>query len=92
MAGQNVEMATWGSLEEAAPELAEFGARLLTSVTGYLATIRADGSPRVHPVVPIVGGGHLFVFMEPTSPKGVDIIDRGCYALHNGVADMSGTG
>jgi hypothetical protein len=30
--------------------------------------------------------------MEPTSPKGHDLRERGSYALHNGVADNDGTG
>ena len=89
---QNRAMSIWKEFEDQAPELAAFGAHRLTTVTGYLATIRDDGSPRVHPVVPVVGGGRLFVFMEPTSPKSRDIVDRGWYALHNGVPDMSGTG
>lgn len=32
------------------------------------------------------------MFMEPTSPKGRDLRHRSRYALHNGVADTSGTG
>ena len=51
-----------------------------------------DGRPRVHPVAPIVGGGRLFVFMEPTSPKVHDLRERCSYALHNGVPDTYGTG
>ena len=41
--------------------------------------------PRVHPVTPIVGSGKLFVFMEPTSPKGKDLMRDGRYALHCGI-------
>jgi hypothetical protein len=43
-------------------------------------------------VTPIIGEGHLFVFMEPTSPKGHDIVRRGVYALHCLVPDAQGTG
>jgi hypothetical protein len=32
------------------------------------------------------------VFMEPTSPKGRDLRERGRYALHNGVPDTEGSG
>ena len=56
----------------------------------YLATIRKDGSPRVHPMTPIIGQGHLFVFMEPTSPKGHDLQRDGRYAIHCAVSDNSG--
>jgi hypothetical protein len=58
----------------------------------YLATVRAGGVPRVHPVTPIIGEGRLYVFMEPTSPKRRDLDERGTYAMHNGVPDSSGTG
>lgn len=48
--------------------------------------------PRVHPVASIIGDGRLFVFMEPTSPKGHDLRERDWYSLHNGVRDTFGTG
>ena len=85
-------MASWGEFESAVPDLAEFGAELLLLGPAYLATVRADGVPRVHPVTPIIGDGHLFLFMEPTSPKRRDLDERGAYAMHNGVPDESGTG
>jgi hypothetical protein len=44
------------------------------------------------PVTPIIGRGHLFLFMEPTSPKGRDLQARPRYALHNSVPDTNGTG
>ncbi len=85
-------MAGWSNLERDAPELAAFGASRLTSGPAYLATVRADGRPRVHPVQPIIGEGHLFVFMEPTSPKVRDLRERGSFALHSGVPDNEGSG
>jgi Pyridoxamine 5'-phosphate oxidase len=85
-------LTTWGEFEGAHPTLAAFGAERLGHPPAYLATVRSDGSPRVHPVTPIFGNGHLFVFMEPTSPKGRDLQERGTYALHNGVPDTNGTG
>jgi hypothetical protein len=85
-------MATWSQLEESAPDLAAFGADRLSTGVAYLSTIRADGRPRVHPVTPIIADGRLFVFMEPTSPKGRDLRERGWFALHNGVPDSMGTG
>jgi hypothetical protein len=85
-------MSTWGQLEAAHQTLAAFGAERLGHPPAYLGTVRSDGAPRVHPVTPIIGTGHLFVFMEPTSPKGRDLRERGIYALHNGVPDTNGTG
>jgi hypothetical protein len=85
-------MATWGEFERLAPALARFGAERLAQAPAYLATVRANGTPRVHPVSPIIGGGYLFVFMEPTSPKARDLRVRRWFALHNGVPDTVGSG
>jgi hypothetical protein len=81
---------SWKFLEEQHPELAAFGVERLNGKVAYLASVRKDGSPRVHPVTPIIGQGHLFVFMEPTSPKGYDLRRDGRYALHCAVSDNSG--
>ena len=81
----------WKDLENAAPELAAFGLKRFEIGVAYLATVRQDGSPRVHPVTPIIGQGHLFLFMEPTSPKGNDLRRDGRYALHSAVSDPNGT-
>ncbi|HZA75281.1 MAG TPA: pyridoxamine 5'-phosphate oxidase family protein [Acidimicrobiales bacterium] len=86
-------MATWNDFADAVPALAEFGRACLERPTpAYLATTGADGLPRVHPVTPIIGDGRLFVFMEPTSPKGRDLRERRGFALHNAVPDGQGTG
>ena len=82
---------SWKDLETAAPELAAFGFRRFENGVAYLATVRQDGAPRVHPVTPIIGQGHLFLFMEPTSPKGHDLRRDGRYALHSAVSDPNGT-
>jgi hypothetical protein len=81
---------SWHILEQQQPELAAFGAARLNGKVAYLATIRKDGAPRVHPITPIIGQGHLFIFMEPTSPKGFDLQRDGRYALHCSVSDNSG--
>jgi hypothetical protein len=87
-------MAQWHSFAEAVPALAAFGQSCLERPprVSYLGTVGADGLPRVHPVTPILGDGRLFVFMEPTSPKGHDLRRRLVFALHNGVPDNEGTG
>ena len=82
---------SWRALEQQHPELAAFCAERLNGRVAYLATVRKDGSPRVHPITPIIGAGRLFVFMEPTSPKGHDLKRDGRYALHCSVSDNSGT-
>ena len=85
-------MKSWGEFAAAEPALASFGADLLGGLPAYLATVREDGMPRVHPVTPVVTADGLFVFMESTSPKGQDLRERGGYALHSGVPDNEGSG
>ena len=85
-------MSTWSAFAAVEPELATFVAERLRARPSYLATVRADCTPRVHPVTPIVTARGLYLFMEPTSPKGEDLRERGSFALHNGVPDNAGTG
>jgi hypothetical protein len=82
----------WDEFTKLEPELARFGVGRLTAAPAYLATIRRTGAPRVHPVTPIFFDDRLFLFMEPTSPKRRDLLDRGLFALHSGVPDNAGTG
>ncbi|HEX6299565.1 MAG TPA: pyridoxamine 5'-phosphate oxidase [Acidimicrobiia bacterium] len=86
------QIISWGEFAKREPELARFGADRLTAAPAYLATLRQSGAPRVHPVTPIFTAVGLFLFMEPTSPKGRDLRDRGWFALHNGVPDNAGSG
>src|SRR6202521_2653044 len=76
-------MATWGEFREAAPEIAAVGVRLLEQHhLAYLATVRADGAPRVHPVSPFIIDGRLYVATPPTSPKARDQLRDRRYVLH----------
>ena len=84
-------MTSWKEFAQQAPELAAFGEARFQSEVAYLGTLRADGSPRVHPVTPIVGE-QLFIFMEPTSPKGKDLQRDARYTLHCSVEDSGGGG
>ena len=84
-------MSSWKEFRQQVPDLAEFGQSRLASNVAYLGTIRADGSPRVHPVTPIIGE-QLFLFMEPTSPKGKDLQRDPRYTLHCAVEDSDGGG
>ena len=81
---------SWGEFEKAAPEIAGFGANRFQSGVAYLATTRSNGAPRVHPVTPIIGEGHLFMYMEPTSPKGKDLERDNRYQLHCSVENSGG--
>lgn len=81
---------SWQDFVLAEPELSAFGETRLKSGPAYLATVRADGMPRVNPVTPILGEGHLLLFMEPTSPKGYDLQRGSGYALHCAVSSDDG--
>lgn len=85
-------MTIWSEFAKLAPELAAFGNKRLNGRVSYLGTVRENGLPRVHPVTPIISAERLFLFMEPTSPKGKDLEREGHYALHAGVEDSSGGG
>ncbi len=75
-------MATWGEFAAAAPELAERGFEQLSIPIAYLATVRRDGAPRLHPLSPLFAGGRLFVAIEGTSPRKHDLGRDGRYSLH----------
>ena len=77
-------MVTWEQFAAAAPDLAETGRSLLNQFgvgLAFLATVRTDGAPRLHPVCPVLSHDRLFVLIEPTSPKRRDLLRDGRYAL-----------
>jgi hypothetical protein len=84
-------MASWSQFAETAPTLAEEVRELLYQYGpgfGYLATIRRDGGPRLHPVSPVIADGGLFCFVLK-SPKRRDLERNGLYALHAYPAENS---
>jgi hypothetical protein len=77
-------MVSWRDFAAAAPELAEAGRGQLTQFgvgLAFLATVRRDGAPRLHPVCPVLSGDRLFVLISPDSPKRDDLACDGRYAL-----------
>ena len=84
-------LSSWKRLEDEKPELAEFGAARLDGKVAYLATTRSDGRPRAHPVTPVIGGGHLFVFLNAESPRTTDLIVKPDFSLHCFMNDSSGS-
>jgi hypothetical protein len=75
-------MASWDEFAKQEPAMAERGRRQMQIPIAYLATVRKDGSPRVHPVSPRFADGRLFVAVERGSPKRFDLRRTGRYALH----------
>ncbi|MBI1816768.1 MAG: hypothetical protein HYR72_17450 [Deltaproteobacteria bacterium] len=77
-------MATWNEFEQVSPEMAARGRALLYQHgigLGYLATVRKDGGPRVHPFCPILVGSGLFGLIAP-SPKQGDLLRDRRFAVH----------
>jgi len=75
-------MVTWK--EFAAAALAEAGRSLLDQFgvgLAFLATVRKDGAPRLHPVCPVLSADRLFVLITPTSPKRHDLRRDSRYGL-----------
>jgi hypothetical protein len=78
-------VATWAEFETTAPKLAAKGRALLYQYgppLGFLATVRRDGGPRVHPFCPIVAEGGLWAYILRESPKGGDLRRDPRFALH----------
>jgi hypothetical protein len=76
-------VATWGEFALAAPDMAGLLIGILEWIPiSYLATTCKDGAPRVHPVCPIIAEGRMFVAMAPDSPKRLDLVRDGRYAMH----------
>jgi hypothetical protein len=74
----------WSAFEQVAPELADAGRGLLTQFgvgLAFLATVRPDGGPRLHPMCPLLAEDGLFAFLIP-SPKARDLIRDARYAMH----------
>ncbi|MCC7365884.1 MAG: pyridoxamine 5'-phosphate oxidase family protein [Dehalococcoidia bacterium] len=78
-------MASWSEFESRAPDIAAAGRRLLYQFgpgLAYLATLRADGAPRIHPVCPAIHEGRLYLFIGNQTPKKRDLLRDGRFALH----------
>jgi hypothetical protein len=67
-------MLRWPAVTEAAPDVAAAAEELFFGHgvgIGFLATVRSDGGPRVHPICPILAGS-LYAFVVP-GPKLADL-------------------
>jgi hypothetical protein len=78
-------MITWTDFSRRQPALADAGRRQFYQFgigLAFLATVRPDGAPRVHPVCPVISdaGLHLLIL---AGPKRQDLRRDGRYALHS---------
>jgi Pyridoxamine 5'-phosphate oxidase len=85
-------MATWADLQASAPDLARAGERIFRAFTlAFLATVRGDGGPRIHPVTVTVHDGGLYVFLVHGTPKRRELLRDPRYALHSFPSFPGGT-
>jgi hypothetical protein len=86
-----VDMSTWGEIEQIAPELARHARELLDAhVHKTLATVRADGSPRISGIEAKFIEGDLWFGSMPGSRKNADLARDPRFALHSGSIDPPG--
>jgi len=86
-------MASWGEIERQAPELAHDARKLLEAhVHKTIATVRADGSPRISGIeAKFIEesdiGENLWIGSMPGSRKSADLAGDPRFALHSGSID-----
>jgi hypothetical protein len=76
---------SWGELGRQRPELVEGGRHLLYQHgvgLAFLATVRPDGGPRLHPFCPVLTDEEMYGFIIP-SPKQRDLQRDGRFAVHS---------
>lgn len=81
----NATVLTWPEFKEARPDLASVGEQFFYHYgvgLGFLATVRPDGGPRVHPISPVLFDGSLYGLIVP-GPKLQDLRRDSRYALHS---------
>jgi hypothetical protein len=85
-------MASWAQVMEAAPDLAErVRERFDAHGLAVMATIRADGAPRVTGVEPLFALDELWLGMMHGSRKAADLQRDPRLALHNATEDKQVT-
>ncbi len=81
----------WSDLERLQPRLAGLGSqRLLQPGVVLVATIRADGTPRLSPVEPFVLDGVLWLSMLWRSRKAVDLMRDPRLLVHSVITGRDG--
>src|SRR4051812_47389868 len=85
-------VASWSEVEAAATELADkVKERFQSTGLGLLATLRADGSPRISGIEPLFALDELWLGMMHESRKAADLLRDPRLALHNATEDKQVT-
>ncbi len=77
--------APWEAFAAAEPRAAEVARNQIRFVgigLGYLATVRKDGAPRIHPFCPTFSGDRLYGLILGESPKCQDLLRNQRCAVH----------
>jgi hypothetical protein len=81
----------WGDMQTRFPQLAQLAHdRLIGPGVLLVATIRADGTPRISPVEPFILDGQLWLSMMWRSRKALDLIRDDRVLLHSIVSSRDG--
>lgn len=89
--GSEIGVVSWSDLAAAAPDFAaRVQHRLDAHVHKTLATLRADGSPRISGIETFIVDGELWVGSMPGARKAADLRRDPRFALHSGSADPPG--
>jgi len=81
-------MASWGAIEAAEPEfVGKVRDRLDAGVHKTIATLRADGGPRISGIEVFFAEGELWVGSMPGARKAADLQRDPRYALHSASSD-----
>jgi len=78
-------MVNWTAFEDLEPALAGAGRKQLYQWEiglAFLATVRPDGGPRVHPVCPVISPDGLHILVVP-GPKQADLRRDPRFGLHS---------
>lgn len=63
--------------------MASLGHRVLSKYgMAYLATVRPDGGPRIHPISPVIMNGRVYIGVMPNTPKRRDLDRDGRCVIH----------
>lgn len=81
-------MTSWSDVELAAPDLAQ-RVRILFDAHRHktIATLRADGSPRISGIEAAFADGELTFGSMPSARKGADLVRDPRFALHSATVD-----
>jgi hypothetical protein len=81
-------MTVWQDVERAAPEFAQRVQALFDAHRHKtIATLRADGSPRISGIETVFEGGELVFGSMPNARKGADLHRDPRFALHSATVD-----